>query len=256
MKRERVRLDDLLVRRGITDTKSRARALILAGDVRLPGRPSSRPTPGMQVAADEAIEIAEKPRFVSRGGEKLAHGLDRFQVDPAGKAVLDVGASTGGFTDCLLQRGARHVYAVDVGYGQIDGTLRRDSRVTVMERVNARHEFDLPERVGLVVADVSFISLRMVLPVAFRHLTPGGVAVVLLKPQFEAEKGEVGRGGIVRDALLHAQIVGRFVAWAVAAGIRIRDLASSPILGDKGNREFLLKLEPGPVESGGQDRPV
>lgn len=256
MKRERVRLDDLLVRRGITDTKSRARALILAGDVRLPGRSSSRPTPGMQVAADEVIEVAEKPRFVSRGGEKLAHGLGRFQVDPAGKAALDVGASTGGFTDCLLKQGARHVYAVDVGYGQIDETLRRDGRVTVMERVNARHDFDLPERVDIVVADVSFISLRMVLPVAVRHLAPGGVAIVLLKPQFEAEKGEVGRGGIVRDPFLHAQIIGRFVAWAVASGIRVRDLTSSPILGDKGNREFLLRLEPEPVGDGGEELPV
>ncbi|MBM3958782.1 MAG: TlyA family RNA methyltransferase [SAR202 cluster bacterium] len=256
MKPGKVRLDDLLVMRGSADSKSKARALILAGEVRLPGRPSARPTPGMQVSAEEELVLVEKPRFVSRGGEKLAHALDRFGVDPAGKTALDVGASTGGFTDCLLQRGARRVYAVDVGYGQLDDSLRRDERVVVMERVNARHDYELPEAVDLVVADVSFISLRLIVPVALRHLSPGGVAVVLLKPQFEAERGEVGRGGIVRDPQLHARIIGRFVAWAVASGVRVRDLASSPILGDKGNREFFLKLDPQRATGTGGNLPV
>jgi 23S rRNA (cytidine1920-2'-O)/16S rRNA (cytidine1409-2'-O)-methyltransferase len=234
----------LLVEQGLADTRSKARAMIMAGDVRLPGQEGKRPTPGMRVAADEHVELVAKPRFVSRGGEKLAHALTTFEISPAGKTALDVGASTGGFTDCLLQAGAKRVYAVDVGYGQIDASLRADPRVVVMERTNARDPFELPKMVDLVVADVSFISLRLVLPQAFRHLAPGGRAVVLFKPQFEAERGEVGKGGVIRDPLRHALVLGRFISWLVGRGIRLRGMAASPVLGDKGNREFLFHLEP------------
>jgi 23S rRNA (cytidine1920-2'-O)/16S rRNA (cytidine1409-2'-O)-methyltransferase len=238
------RLDELLVERGLADTRSKARAMIMAGDVRLPGQTGKRPTPGMRVGAEEPVELIAKPRFVSRGGEKLAHALKTFGIAPDGKSALDVGASTGGFTDCLLQAGARRVYAVDVGYGQIDASLRANSRVVVMERVNARLPFELPERVDLVVADVSFISLRLVLPQAFRHLAQGGRAIVLFKPQFEAERGEVGKGGVIRDPLQHALVLGRFISWLVDRGIRLRGMTASPVLGDKGNREFLFHLEP------------
>jgi 23S rRNA (cytidine1920-2'-O)/16S rRNA (cytidine1409-2'-O)-methyltransferase len=240
------RLDELLVERGLADSRSKARSLVMAGDVRLPRREGIRPTPGMRVAADEQVELAARPRFVSRGGEKLAHALEVFGISPADEAALDVGASTGGFTDCLLQAGASHVYAVDVGYGQLDASLRADPRVIVMERVNAREPFELPEQVGLVVADVSFISLRLVLPQVFRHLRPGGRAVVLFKPQFEAERREVGKGGVIRDPQLHAKVLARFIAWLAGSSIRLRGLTSSPILGDSGNREFLFYLEPMP----------
>lgn len=244
--RPKRRLDELLVERGLVDTRSKARAVVMAGEVRLPGREGVRPTPGMRVSADEPVELVLKPQFVSRGGEKLAHALKTFQISTAGGIALDIGASTGGFTDCLLQAGAMRVYAVDVGYGQLDASLRNDPRVIVMERVNAREPFELPARVGLIVADVSFISLRLVLPQALRHLKPGGRAVVLLKPQFEAERGEVGKGGVIRDPLLHAKVLGRFISWLAGQGIRLRGMTASPVLGDKGNREFLFYLEPGP----------
>jgi 23S rRNA (cytidine1920-2'-O)/16S rRNA (cytidine1409-2'-O)-methyltransferase len=242
--RAKTRLDEALVERGLVDTRSKARAVILAGNVRLPGREGVRPTPGMLVAADEAIDLVSRPRFVSRGGEKLAHALQVFAISPAGETALDVGASTGGFTDCLLQGGARRVYSVDVGHGQLDATLRNDPRVVVMERLNAREWFDLPENVGIIVVDVAFISLRLVLPPVLRHLREGGSAIVLFKPQFEAKRGEVGRTGVIRDQQLHAALLGRFIVWLVEHGIRLRGLTSSPILGDRGNREFLLHLHP------------
>lgn len=243
--REKLRLDELLVTLGLVETRSKARAVIMAGEVRLPHREGVRPTPGMRVSPDEPVELAAKPRFVSRGGDKLAHALRAFDVSPAGEVALDIGASTGGFTDCLLQAGANRVYAVDVGYGQLDASLRADPRVVVRERVNARERFDLPEQVGLVVADVSFISLRLVLPQAFRHLGPRGRAIVLFKPQFEAERGEVRKGGVIRDPLTHATVLARFIAWLVDHGVRLRSLTASPVLGDRGNREFFFLLEPG-----------
>lgn len=200
--------------------------------------------PSLMVPSDAAVVVKSRPRFVSRGGEKLESALTAFGIDPTGLTVLDLGASTGGFTDCLLTRGATRVYALDVGYGQLAQRLRDDSRVVVMERVNARLGFELPEPVDLVVADVSFISLRLVLLPAFAHLKAGGQAVVLLKPQFEAGRNEVGKGGVVRDPLVHARVIGRFAAWAVERGIRVRGLMSSPIEGASGNREFLVWLEP------------
>ena len=181
--------------------------------------------------------------FVSRGGVKLAHALEEFQVDVAGLTVLDVGASTGGFTDCVLQRGARVVYAVDVGHGQLNYGLRRDDRVVVMEKTNARHPFDLPEPVDLMVMDVSFISISMVIPEAMKHLKPGQYIVSLVKPQFESQKGQVGKGGVIRDPKIHADVLGRTVNWAVGHGLRVRNICRSPIQGDAGNREFFILLQ-------------
>ncbi|MEX0761084.1 MAG: TlyA family RNA methyltransferase [Dehalococcoidia bacterium] len=242
---KKVRLDRAMVDRGLAESGEKARALVMAGAVSLPGHPGrGRPTPGMLVAGNQEIAVTSGPRFVSRGGEKLAHALDVFGLNPSGNLALDIGASTGGFTDCLLQAGASRVYAVDVGRGQLHNRLIRDERVVSMERVNARNHYEIGELVDLVVADVSFISLRLVLPRAIAHLRPGGAAVVLVKPQFEAEPGEVGSGGIIRDSQVHAAILGRFTQWAVSNGLRLRGLTSSPIRGDKGNREFLVQLEP------------
>ncbi|MDO8491139.1 MAG: TlyA family RNA methyltransferase, partial [Dehalococcoidia bacterium] len=201
--------------------------------------------PGTLVPEDADIRLAERPLYVSRGGIKLAHALDAFGIDVTSLAALDIGASTGGFTDCLLQRGARRVYAVDVGYGQIDYRLRTDPRVVMMERLNARHPFSLPEPVDLVTVDVSFISVEMVLPNAAALLKPGGVIIVLVKPQFEAGREQVGKGGIVRDPQVHAQVLGRFISWAVAQGLRFGGLVASPIAGAEGNREFLALLRKG-----------
>lgn len=236
------RLDSLLVERGLAESRERARAAVMAGGVRVDCKPATRP--GLLVPEDAALELAERPRFVSRGGEKLADALARFGLDVAGLVAVDVGASTGGFTDCLLQHGARRVYAVDVGYGQLDYRLRTDPRVVVMERTNARHLTQLPEPADLVTMDVSFISLRLVLPAVRRLLRPGGRIVALFKPQFEARRGEVGRGGVVRDPLLHASLLGRFVSWAVSQRLYLRELALSPLRGPAGNREFLLLIEP------------
>ena len=256
--RRRIRLDRLMVDKGLVGTVEEARALVMAGDVSLPGA-QGRPTPGQQVRHDQEVALRARPRYVSRGGEKLAHALDRFGVDPSGMTILDVGASTGGFTDCLLQHGARRVFAVDVGRGQLHSRLVADDRVVSMEGINAREPFDLSVEVDLVVADVSFISLRVVLPQVFRHLAPGtrppgGRAIVLFKPQFEARRDEVPRGGVIRDPSLRARLIGRFVVWLTSNGIRIRGLLRSPILGDAGNAEFLFWLEP-PAEASGPPAP-
>ena len=193
---------------------------------------------------DQEIVLRSRSRFVSRGGDKLAHALEQFEVDPTGMTVLDVGASTGGFTDCVLQNGAIRVYAVDAGRSQLHSRLVADERVLSMESTNAREPIQLPSKVDLIVADVSFISLESVLPAVFIHLHPGGRAIVLFKPQFEARRGEVPKGGVIRDPGLRAQLVGRFVAWLTENRIRIRGLIRSPILGDAGNAEFLLWIEP------------
>jgi 23S rRNA (cytidine1920-2'-O)/16S rRNA (cytidine1409-2'-O)-methyltransferase len=244
------RLDVLLVDRGLAESREKAQALVLAGQVLVGERPA--PKPGTMVDESLTLHIVEGPRYVSRGGEKLAHALEAFQMDVAGLTVADIGASTGGFTDCLLQYGAAKVYAVDVGKGQIDYRLRNDPRVVVMESVNARELSSLPEPVDLVTIDVSFISLRLVLPgmgelVGGRTVTgkrAEGSMVALFKPQFEALKGEVPRGGVIQDPLKHATLIGRFTAWCVTNGFRVLDLAASPILGAEGNREFLFWLRP------------
>ena len=245
---ERVRLDRLLVERGIAESGAQARAMIMAGLVELPGRGQARPTAGMRVHEDDQVRVKERPRYVSRGGDKLSHALDTFGLDPDGKTALDVGASTGGFTDCLLQRGASRVYAVDVGRGQLHNRLLLDDRVVSMERVNARKGFELPERVDLITADVSFISLRLVLPPAVDHLRGDGAIIALLKPQFEAGPEKVGKGGVVRDRDTHAETIGQFVNWATAERLRVLDLTTSPLLGDKGNREFFFLLGRSPSD--------
>lgn len=234
------RVDTLLVERGLAESREKARAAVLAGDV-LVGE-SLVAKPGALI--DDALELRllGRPPYVGRGGEKLAHALAAFALDVAGRTALDVGASTGGFTDCLLQQGARRVYAVDVGYGQLDYRLRQDERVVVMERVNARYLRSLPEEVELATVDVSFIGLETVLPAVARVLRPGAPIVALFKPQFQARKGEVGKGGVVRDPLFIATLVGRFVAWASGHGLRVRGVTRSPLLGPAGNQELFLLL--------------
>ena len=278
------RLDVLLVDRGLAESPQKAQALVMAGQVTVDARPASKP--GVLVPEDAALDVAAGDRYVGRGGEKLEHALRTFALDVDGFVAADIGSSTGGFTDALLQHGASRVYAVDVGKGQLDYRLRQDPRVIVMEGVNVRHLDGLPEPVDLAVIDVSFISLKLVLPVAASLLFPGGrlepacgedgaeaplvrlkpdprdiglpavrlepdpqvrakgSIVALFKPQFEARKDEVPRGGVIEDAQLHSRLIGRFVAWCVGNGLRVLDLTASPILGSAGNREFLLWLRP------------
>ncbi|HXF72083.1 MAG TPA: TlyA family RNA methyltransferase, partial [Actinomycetota bacterium] len=237
----RRRLDLELVRRGLAASRSEARAAIEAGLVRVGGRPAAKPS--TLVAPDEAVAV-ERParRFVSRGGEKLEAALERFGVEVAGRDCLDVGASTGGFTDCLLRRGAARVAAVDVGYGQLAWELRTDPRVTVLERTNARElrPEGLPFRPQVIVADLSFISLALVVPALARVAAPGADLVLLVKPQFEAGRDEVGRGGVVRDPRAWRRAVLRVAEACRAAGIEPADVMASPLLGPAGNAEFLL----------------
>lgn len=235
------RLDTLVVTRGLVDNKSKARALIMAGEVKVDGHALTKP--GNMVSEDASIDIAEKLPYVSRGGLKLAHALDIFMLDVTSLIVLDIGASTGGFTDCLLQRGAAKIYALDVGYGQLDYKLRQDRRVTVMDRTNAHHPFSLPEKADLAVIDVSFISATKVIPNVVEHLNPPGYIVLLLKPQFEAERSEVGKGGVIKDPLVHAAVIGRFISWTTDNRLRLRGMTTSPIHGAEGNKEFLLLLK-------------
>ena len=234
------RLDVLLVERQMVESRTKAQALIMAGEVS--SGDAALTKPGTMVAVDAPISIRERPPFVGRGGLKLAHALEEFRLDVTGMTALDVGASTGGFTDCLLQRGATRVYALDVGRGQLDYGLRQNSRVVVMEKVNAHYPFELAEGVDVATVDVSFISLRQVLPNVLPHLERWGRVVALVKPQFEAQRREVGKGGVVRDPLIHAKVLGRLVRWTAEAGLRLRGITPSPILGAAGNREFFLHL--------------
>jgi 23S rRNA (cytidine1920-2'-O)/16S rRNA (cytidine1409-2'-O)-methyltransferase len=234
------RLDVALVERGLAVSREQARARILAGDVRVDGQVAARP--GVLVADAAALEVRAAPAFVSRGGDKLAHALARFGIVVADRVALDAGASTGGFTDCLLQRGARRVYAVDVGYGQLDWRLRQDSRVVVMERTNLRQLDVLPEPIDLATVDLSFISLRLVLEAVRRLLGPVGEVVALVKPQFEAGRGQVGRGGVVRDPAVHRAVLEAVLGWAAAHGFAVRGLTASPLRGPAGNVEFLAHL--------------
>lgn len=244
--RTRTRLDQAVVARGLAASRERARALILAGKVRVDGHVQTK---AGYLAADTATVAVDEPDhpWVGRGGIKLAHALDHFGIDPAGRDVLDIGASTGGFTDVCLQRGAAHVVALDVGHNQLDWKLRTDARVTVLERVNARAltAEQLPEahrRFGLATVDVSFISLRHILPVLPPLLAPGAAVIALVKPQFEAGRGDVASGGIVRDEAVHARVIEEVTAAAAQAGFTRHGLAPSPITGAEGNREFLLWL--------------
>jgi 23S rRNA (cytidine1920-2'-O)/16S rRNA (cytidine1409-2'-O)-methyltransferase len=236
----RTRLDEAVVARGLAETRSKARAVILAGDVTVNGVASVRS--GSSVRASDVVALKAKPRFVSRGGEKLAHALQEFSLDVSGKVCADIGASTGGFTDCLLQAGAERVYAIDVGYGQLDAKLREDARVVVMERTNARYLDSLPEPVSLVTIDASFISLELILPVAARLLTGDGWCLPLIKPQFEAGKGEVGARGVVRSPEVHRRVLEKVLTSAIESGFRPMGLTTSPLRGPEGNVEFLVLL--------------
>ncbi|MDE2786741.1 MAG: TlyA family RNA methyltransferase [Chloroflexota bacterium] len=241
----RQRADVLLVERGLVESREQAQALIMAGAVLSPAGPVQKA--GAFLHPDTPLELKERLPYVSRGGVKLAHALDAwaepYGISLDGVTALDVGASTGGFTDCLLQRGAARVYAVDVGHGQLHYRLRQDPRVTCMEKVNVRYPFELPEPVDLLVADVSFISLTMALPEPLTHLKAGGYAIVLVKPQFEARRGEVGKGGIIRSDALRADILDRFTGWVTSRDdVTLLDTIPSPITGDAGNREFLALL--------------
>ena len=242
----RPRLDEALVARGLAENRTRARALIMAGLVYAGERRLDKA--GMAVADELAIEVRGREHpWVSRGGVKLAHALDAFQIDPAGLVALDVGASTGGFTDVLLARGARKVTAVDVGHGQLHWKLRNDARVVVLERTNARtlDRAAIPEPPDLIVCDASFIGLETVLPAALGLAAPTATLVALIKPQFEVGKGRVGKGGVVRDPALHDEVCARIRAWLAAQGWDVLGLTESPILGPEGNKEFLIAARRG-----------
>jgi 23S rRNA (cytidine1920-2'-O)/16S rRNA (cytidine1409-2'-O)-methyltransferase len=235
-------LDVLVVERGLTRSRELARRLIIAGQVLVNGQLVVHPSTQVVVEAD--VQLQARFPYVSRGGLKLEAALARFAVNVTGCVAADIGASTGGFTDCLLQHGVQKVYAIDVGYGQLDWSLRQDVRVVVMERLNARYltADALPERVDLVTIDVSFISLRLVLPGALHILKPAGHIMALLKPQFEANRTQVGRGGIVRDPMVHREVLQRLTTWAITQRLAVRDVMPSPIKGADGNVEFLLHL--------------
>ncbi|MEW6259894.1 MAG: TlyA family RNA methyltransferase [Thermodesulfobacteriota bacterium] len=240
------RIDVALVERGLAESRQKAQAMIMAGRVFVRDRPIDKP--GHLILASDPIEIRglDMP-YVSRGGLKLEEALRFFSIDVTGKICIDIGASTGGFTDCLLQHGARRVYAVDVGYGQLAWKLRSDPRVIVIERTNVRQmpREMIPEPVDIATVDVSFISLKIVVPRIFEWLTPDGRIVVLIKPQFEVGKGLVGKGGVVREEALHRQVIEDLSAFFRGLGLSTTDALPSPILGPKGNREFLMVLQHG-----------
>ena len=237
--KQRQRLDLLLVERGLADSREKARALILAGQVLVQGQKVDKA--GAAVAVDSQVELLAQPRYVGRGGLKLEAVLDHFGVAVAGKVCLDIGSSTGGFTDCLLQRGAARVYAIDVGTGQLDWRLRNDPRVVVHEQVNARFlsRSEVPEPIHLAVADVSFISITMILPVLPNLLAADGEMVILVKPQFELERQQVGKGGIIRDPALHRAACQRVEEAVRRLGFQSQ-VIPCPVLGAEGNQEFLL----------------
>ena len=246
----KVRLDQLLVERGLVESRERGRRLILAGEVMLGNRVADRP--GLFVASDADVRIKQRLPYVGRGGLKLAAALDAFPIPVAGAICADVGASTGGFTDVLLQRGAARVIAIDVGYGQIDWTLRQDPRVTVLERTNARTLTTLPPDPStggptiarVVTVDVSFISLKLILPAAASWLAQDGHVIALIKPQFEAGRDRVGKGGVVRDPQTHRDVLRSTLTWAMTHQWIARGLIRSPVEGPAGNVEFLAWLMP------------
>ena len=237
----RTRLDKLVLERGLAPTREKAQALILAGQIHLNGRRADKA--GMPVPADARVElVGELPRYVSRGGIKLEGALEDFSLDPTGKICLDIGSSTGGFTDCLLQHGAARVYAVDVGKGQLDWKLRQDARVAVREGINARHlkPEEIGEPVDWVTLDVAFISVAKILPAALACARPGATFLILVKPQFELSQKQVGKGGIVRDPALHREAVEKVTQAAVEVGLGEIQVRESRLPGAEGNREFFL----------------
>jgi 23S rRNA (cytidine1920-2'-O)/16S rRNA (cytidine1409-2'-O)-methyltransferase len=235
------RIDIMLVEKGLAESRAKAQAMIMAGGVLADGKIVLKA--GTLVNKDADVSVAEPPPFVSRGGLKLDYGLGYFGLDVRDAVVADIGASTGGFTDCLLKRGVRRVYAVDVGYGQLDYRLRQDPRVIVMDRVNARNTPDIREKLDMVVIDVSFISMEKIIPAVAGLLKEKGSIIVLVKPQFEAKRKEVGKGGIIRQPEIHARVLGRFVKWVTDNGYRLKGMVGSPIEGASGNREFLTWLK-------------
>src|SRR5262245_344774 len=239
----RERLDVLVWQRGLAPSRAKARALILAGQIAVNGEKTTRAGTPVDLQATVTRLGAASP-YVSRGGEKLAAALAAFDLTVQGRVAMDVGTSTGGFTDCLLQAGAIRVYAVDVGYGQLHWQLRTDPRVIVYERTNARYlrPEDVPERIAVLTVDVSFISLRLLLPVLIKLLEPQANSVVLIKPQFEVGKGQVGRSGVVHDPQQHQQVLWEVLTAAQGCGLGMRAGIVSPLLGPKGNREFLAHL--------------
>jgi 23S rRNA (cytidine1920-2'-O)/16S rRNA (cytidine1409-2'-O)-methyltransferase len=241
----RTRLDVLLLERGLVESREAGRRLIMAGEVLVDDRPATKP--GSNVRSDVDIRLRQRPRFVSRGGEKLAAALAQFAINPGGWVCADVGASTGGFTDCLLQSGAARVYAIDVGYGQLAWLLREDPRVVVIERTNARYLDSLPEPIDFACIDASFISLKLLLPVVHNWLPACGQVVALVKPQFEAGKGKVGKGGVVRDPTVHTEVLFAVAEFAQQQGFAVLGIMSSPLRGPSGNVEFLMRLGKGPA---------
>lgn len=247
---KKIRLDQLMVQRGLAESRTKAQALIMSGVVRVGGH--TRDKAGDMVAPDTELAVVEAMPYVSRGGYKLAHAFDRFPISPQGLVALDVGASTGGFTDVLLQRGAAQVYAIDVGYGLLDWRIRNDPRVTVLDRTNIRYLEALPNigvseddpdpRADCAVIDTAFISLQLVLPATQRLVRPNGWIVALIKPQFEAGPEHVGKGGVVRDAKIHAAVIRMVLGFAGGIGLAPHGLARSPITGPAGNIEFLAWL--------------
>ncbi len=243
----RIRLDQLLVERGLVESRERGQRLIMAGEVLINDQIADKP--GMFVASESVVRVKAPLPFVSRGGLKLAAALDRFAI-PIGDAICaDVGASTGGFTDCLLQRGARKVYAIDVGYGQLDWKIRSDSRVVVLDRTNARYLETLPESIEVATVDTAFISLRLILPAVIKWLNPDAHIVALIKPQFEAGRDRVGKGGVVRDPIVHAEVLRAILNFAREIDLNPIDLIRSPIEGPAGNAEFLVWLRNGVIDT-------
>ena len=235
------RIDVLLVERGLAESREKAQALIMAGEVYLDDVIAAKPS--IQVPEDSAVRIREKLPFVGRGGVKLAHALTEFNIDTTSLIASDIGSSTGGFTDCLLQHGAKKIYAIDVGYGQIDYKLRTDPRVVVIDRTNARYPLPIPEQIDISTIDVSFISLEKIVPNVAAVTKRGGKIVCLVKPQFEAGKSLVEKGGLVKDPTVHAGVLGKFISWSINKGYRIIGLTPSPIYGSSGNREFFVLLK-------------
>ncbi len=243
MKRKE-RIDKVLVERGFVQSRERARALIMEGKVLVNGRLVDKP--GLHIGIESEIKLCgEDNKYVSRGGLKLEGAIKAFGIDPKGKIVLDVGASTGGFTDCILQFGAQKVYAVDVGYGQLSWKLRNDPRVVNLERKNIRYlkKEEIGEDVDLILIDTSFISVEKFLPHILGFLRDGGEILCLIKPQFEVGKGEVGKGGVVKDPSLHKKVIERITKFSEAIGLKVNGVIESPLLGPKGNKEFFIYLK-------------
>lgn len=243
-----IRLDLTMVERGLCEDQGKAKAIIMAGDVLVNGQKETRA--GRKIVVKDDITLKEKPRFASRGGEKMEGALTAFGIDVTEMVAADFGSSTGGFTDCLLQRGAERVYAIDVGYGILDERVRTHERVVSMERTNARHVQSLPEPIDIVVIDVSFISLSLMFPAVMRVLRPGGICVPLIKPQFEAGPEHIGKRGVVREPAVHEMVLRNVLGYASANGFTTLGLIASPLRGPNGNIEFLAHLSNGiPTDS-------